>query len=241
VTPRVTRFIAVGSFGFVVQAAVLAALTAGAGWSVVPATVVAVEAAILVTYVCHERWTWRDRVDDGERVRRLGRFHLSSGLTSLAGNVALTAVGVSVFHLSAVQANLAAVVLLAGINYAAADRWIFSRRAARSGLSLMLLSSSPAHSAAPGTEAIRAWDRHVRQVEAALPRHDDDAPAGSPEGRTLDVPGGAIHQWRGSVLVRNATVNQLVDALLCPAEDSMQKLCSSRVCSSATTIRSGST
>jgi hypothetical protein len=37
-----------------------------------------------------------------------------------------------------------------------------------------------------------------------------------PEGRTIGVPGGAIHEWRGSVLVRGVTVNELVDRLMRP-------------------------
>ena len=40
-----------------------------------------------------------------------------------------------------------------------------------------------------------------RASKRRCPQHERDAPVAEPEGRTIDVPGGAIHEWRGSILV----------------------------------------
>ena len=70
-----------------VQLTALALLT-HAGWPVLLATALAVEAAVLHNFVWHERWTWSDRPVRGpQRLARLGQFHLANGAVSLGGNV----------------------------------------------------------------------------------------------------------------------------------------------------------
>jgi putative flippase GtrA len=126
---RYLRFNAVGVAGFVVQLAVVAALTAGAGAPAVAATAAAVEAALLHNFFWHERWTWRDRpARGGARIARLARFHLANGAVSMAGNVLivwlLTRTGAD-----AVWANAAAVVVCSAINFAAGERLVFRTKA----------------------------------------------------------------------------------------------------------------
>jgi putative flippase GtrA len=105
----------------------LAWLTA-AGWAYQPATILAVEIAVLHNFLWHERWTWRDRTSAGVGVgARLGRFHLTNGVNSLGGNLLLTAIGVEFLDLHVVDANTIAVVLTAFANYVTADRWVFRR------------------------------------------------------------------------------------------------------------------
>jgi putative flippase GtrA len=124
---RGARFAAVGLVGFLLQVGVLAWLTA-TGWPYQPATVLAVEMAILHNFCWHERWTWRDRTDAYAGTwARLGRFHMTAGISSLAGNLVVTTVGVELLGLHVVGANAMAVVLTALANYLAADRWVFSR------------------------------------------------------------------------------------------------------------------
>jgi putative flippase GtrA len=87
------------------------------------ATCLAVEAALLHNFAWHERWTWAG-CTMGTPARRLARFHVSNGLTSIAGNAALTTMLV---HAGAplVLANLVAVLTCALLNYASAVLWVF--------------------------------------------------------------------------------------------------------------------
>src|SRR5262249_26235441 len=55
------RFCFVGLIGFGVQVLALALLTHVAHWTWPPATIAAVECAIVHNYWWHERWTWRER------------------------------------------------------------------------------------------------------------------------------------------------------------------------------------
>ena len=214
--PRVVAFVSVGAIGFVVQLAVLAALSVGAHWSSAPATALAVEAAVLTNFFWHERWTWRDRPTGlNRRLQRLVRFHVTNGATSLVGNVLVTAIAVGLFGTNALLANAMAVALLSIVNYLAADRWVFAARTAIAA-AVLLVAASSATAAELTPATIAAWNRHVASVEAALPLHEQDVPLLEPQGRTIDVPGGAIHEWRGSIVIQGATVPQLVDALLSP-------------------------
>ena len=222
--PRALAFVAVGALGFSVQMAVLTALTVGSHWSAAPATALAVEAAVLTNFFWHDRWTWRDRATDrAGRFRRLCRFHLTNGATSVIGNVIVTVIGVELFHANAAAANVLAVALLSVANYMAADRWVFARRAAIASSVLVIFSAGPAAAAEPQPETVAAWNRHIAAVEAALPEHERDLPVYEPEGRTIEVPGGAIHEWRGSILVHGTTVGEVVDALLSPDASLLQE------------------
>ena len=119
---RFVRFNVVGALGFALQLAVLATLER-AGWPVLLATIVAVEAAVLHNFGWHERWTWADR-RVGTRAGRLSRFHVTNGLISLAGNATITAT-LAAAGLPALIANVVAVVACAGANFAAAHFVVF--------------------------------------------------------------------------------------------------------------------
>ena len=64
----------------------------------------------------------------------------------------------------------------------------------------------------PETATIAAWDAFVAGAERKV--HSCECGASQPEGRTFEVPGGVIHQWRGSVFIRGVTVDNAVDALM---------------------------
>jgi putative flippase GtrA len=214
--PRAIAFVSVGMAGFLVQTLMLAVLTLGAHWPVGIATGIGVEAAVLTNFCWHEHWTWRDRVDGKTRWRRLARFHLTNGVTSLVGNTALTVLLANWRRLNPIAGNAIAVGLLSVINFLAADRWVFVKRAAGVAAMLVIASSAAARAAELTPGAVMAWDKYVAATEASLPHHERDAPVGEPQGRTIDMDGATIHEWRGSVLVRGVTVNQLIDALLSP-------------------------
>jgi putative flippase GtrA len=125
-TPLLVRFITVGLFGFLLQIAALAALTAYAHWSWLPAILISVELAVLHNFLWHERWTWIDRTAArSTKFARLLRFHVSNGLVSIAGNAALMAWLVGVLGVPAVPANVLAVGAMSVLNFVMADRWVF--------------------------------------------------------------------------------------------------------------------
>jgi putative flippase GtrA len=112
----------VGAIGFALQLGVLVVLDR-AGWPVLLATPVAVEAAVLHNFVWHERWTWVD-VRAGTRAGRLARFHVTNGVISLVGNTAITAALVAA-SVPLVGASVVALIVCAGANFAAAHTFVF--------------------------------------------------------------------------------------------------------------------
>ncbi len=211
---RGAAFALVGLAGFAVQLGVLHALTA-AGWPVGLATAAAVESAVLNNFFWHERWTWRDRRAEDRRLTRLWRFHLSNGLGAMAGNVAITMALAHLAALPAWMANTIAVALLSVINFVAADRWVFAARAAAvTGALLVVSTAATAGELNPATLA--AWNRHVAGVERDLEARFRSGVT-EPNGQTIGVTDGAIHEWRGSLLVRGIRVNDLIDGLEDPA------------------------
>ena len=64
----------------------------------------------------------------------------------------------------------------------------------------------------PEAATIAAWDAFVARAERET--HSCQCDGARPEGRTFEVPGGVIHQWRGSVFIRGVTVDAAVNALM---------------------------
>lgn len=208
---RLRAFVIVGAMGFMVQLAVLSVLIDG-GIPLVVSTALAVEAAVLHNFVWHERWTWRDRRGNESRVRRLVRFHSSTALVSIAGNVALTWLFVSLLHLPPTAANALAVVVASGANFLTADRWVFVRRATIAVVAV--LTVAPAF-AGPSTAALDAWASYVAAADAVGPPHQASCPpSGEPVGDATRVAGGLIHRWRACTRVTGITVPALVEALI---------------------------
>jgi putative flippase GtrA len=116
------KFSLVGAMGVVVQLGTLALLAAIAVHYLV-ATVLAVEAAVLHNFTWHQNFTWSDRV--GGVPGRLARFHLTNGMISILGNVALMRLLVGHFGLSVMPANLGSVAVCSLANFLAADRIVF--------------------------------------------------------------------------------------------------------------------
>jgi dolichol-phosphate mannosyltransferase len=122
---RFWRFNGVGALGFALQLGTLALLLR-LGVHYLAATTIAVELTILHNFAWHERWTWSDRpADPGRRLSRLWRFHAANGVVSLAGNLILMRLLVGLLGLSAIPANLLAVVACALVNFTAGDRFVF--------------------------------------------------------------------------------------------------------------------
>lgn len=163
-TERFLRFSAAGLAGFVIQVAALTVLVA-CGVNYLVAAALAVELAILVNFVWHEHWTWKDCIPSGAysaygaygpptaRSRRssldfwrakadakavmgrLLRYNAFTALTSIVGSVAITGLLVESLAFPAVIANIISVVTLGLVNFVGADKLVF-----RSGMALVALA-----------------------------------------------------------------------------------------------------
>jgi putative flippase GtrA len=236
-----------GAPGFVVQILTVAALTRLAGMHYLVATAIAVEAAILCNFFWHERWTWRDRpsANARERVSRLARFNMLTGVTSILGTVAITAVIVEHSTLPPVVANVGAVVFLGLLNFAAADALVFRGAA----ILVCVAFTSDAHAATLQPKTAEGFQKYASAVEArsaqelraglpllAIERQPSALAAEarravtrgailvdrgnlSPAGATdLAVSGGIINHWRGTIFIPNVTLDTLLQTLKNGAE-----------------------
>jgi len=215
---RLSRFLTVGVMGFALQLGALALLTTAVGWPYAPATAVAVALAALHNFWWHERWTWGDRAAAAPGLAgRLARYHVTIGATSIGGNLIVTAWGVELFGWNPILANVAAVAVSSLATFLVSDRWVFVRLATAGAVVIGVLSPMEAASADVKPETVAAWNEHVSATEGRLrTAAEAGPPAREPQGDVIDVPGGAIHHWRGSTLIRGATVDRLLHSLLYP-------------------------
>jgi putative flippase GtrA len=178
---RMGPFVAVGAAGFVVQLASLHALVSLGGVHYLLATALAVEAAILHNFAWHSRWTWRDRPRraGGQAWTRFLKFNGLSALSSIVGNVLFTGILVATIGLPVLVANAIAVALVAAINFAGLDRWVFSpatpapaRQIPMAALLAVLSVALPLEASAAQltAETRRAWQRYVVATEARIER-----------------------------------------------------------------------
>ena len=121
---RAIRFYTVGAMGVVVQLSALTALMTGVGLSHWISTALAVEMAVLHNFVWHQRWTWGDRPSE-QCYRRLIRFHLTTGLLSIASNVIVTALLIEKAGMPYLAANLLSIAAASVLTYLLADHQVF--------------------------------------------------------------------------------------------------------------------
>ena len=126
---RIVRFYTVGLIGVGVQLGALAILARGIGLHHAISTGVAVEIAVIHNFVWHERWTWA--CAPSGLWTRFWKFNVSTGLISIAANVAITAALVELCGVPDVMANMAAIAATSLANYVASDAFVF--RSARAG------------------------------------------------------------------------------------------------------------
>lgn len=124
---RAAKYYGVGAGGTLVQLASLLALRELAGMDYLAATALAVEASLLHNFAWHERFTWRDRRSRSaaEVAGRLGRFNLTTGAMSIAGNVVVMRALVGGFQVPYLAANVAAIGACGVLNFLVSDRWVF--------------------------------------------------------------------------------------------------------------------
>lgn len=125
VSRRLFKFGAVGAGGVLVQAATLAILLRLTGLHYLTATALAVEAAILHNFAWHRHWTWVER-PTSSTILTLLKFNATNGAVSLIGNLILMFLFVGVHSLNAQVANLISIIICSLVNFALADRFVFS-------------------------------------------------------------------------------------------------------------------
>ena len=123
---RYGKFNLVGVLGMVVQLAALAGINRIAPGHYLCASAAAVELAVLHNFVWHIHYTWRDRRSNSTVSGQLVRFHLSNGLVSLAGNLALMRILVHDAHLPLLVANCIAILSCSLVNFLLGDAWAFA-------------------------------------------------------------------------------------------------------------------
>lgn len=120
------KFNLVGAMGVVVQLAALALLTRWAAGHYLFASAAAVELTLLHNFAWHIRYTWRDRRDDSTRLTQLIRFHLSNGLVSMVGNLALMRILADDAGMPVLAANGIAILCCSVVNFFLGDSWVFA-------------------------------------------------------------------------------------------------------------------
>jgi putative flippase GtrA len=123
------KFNLVGAMGVVVQLAALALINRWAPGHYLIASAAAVELALLHNFVWHLHYTWRDRRDDSAVLGQLMRFHLSNGLVSMLGNLALMRVLVHEAHIPLLASNFIAILCCSIVNFCLGNNWAFAERA----------------------------------------------------------------------------------------------------------------
>jgi putative flippase GtrA len=214
---RFGAFATVGALGFVLQVTALSLLTSLAHWMWLPATLVAVELAVVHNFLWHERWTWGEHktTPDPFFASRFARFNVANGLASVAGNIALMWLFVGWIGLPPVAANVLAVGVMSVANFVMADRWVFA-----AAVAFILTAPSNAF-AEPAQATLDAWQRYVAQTEARLEQtrggaHEATRDSLSTRGESIGVPSGTISHWRGSVFIVGVTLDLLLDGLMRP-------------------------
>jgi putative flippase GtrA len=200
----ISKFVIVGCLGFVLQLLTLSALTSLAGWPWLPATAVAVEAAVLHNFVWHEWWTWGDRGFGGfagfagaHTFGRLVRFNVATGFISIVGNLVLMEILVEALGLPPLVGNAIAVGLLSVVNFIVSDRWVFTLPPSPTGFGVTG-PPSPTGCGVTGPPSptgfrLRAKGASARQVGAAGPP--------SPAGFRLRAKGASAGQVGAAGLV----------------------------------------
>ena len=128
---RWIKFHMVGLMGMCVQLTLLPLLKSGFGLDYMPATVLAVEAAVLHNFAWHEKFTWRDRasVHYSEVIKRLLRFNLTTGMVSMVGNVVIMKWLVGGYKLPYMMANIIAIGCCSVLNFLCSEVIVFRKAA----------------------------------------------------------------------------------------------------------------
>jgi putative flippase GtrA len=122
---RWCKFNLVGMAGMFVQLSALALFNRVLRGHYLYASAAALEVTLLHNFVWHLRYTWRDRRDHSAQLGQLIRFHLSNGLVSFVGNLALMRILVEGARLPVLTANCIAILCCSLVNFCLGNEWVF--------------------------------------------------------------------------------------------------------------------
>jgi len=122
------KFNLVGAMGMLVQLVALTLFNRFALGHYICASAAALELALLHNFVWHMHYTWRYRRGDASLLDQLLQFHLSNGLVSLVGNLALMRILVHQAHVPVVAANGIAILCCSIFNFCLGNNWAFAER-----------------------------------------------------------------------------------------------------------------
>ena len=120
------KFNLVGAMGMVLQLAALALVNRLAHGHYLYATAAAIELTLLHNFAWHLHYTWSDRRDNSVLLAQLIRFHLSNGLVSMLGNLALMRILVREAHIPLLVANSIAIGCCSIANFYLGHSWAFA-------------------------------------------------------------------------------------------------------------------
>ena len=126
---RWCKFNVVGAMGMVLQLAALAFIDQWTGGHYLYATAAAVELTLIHNFVWHLHYTWRDRRSHSALLAQFVRFHLSNGLVSMLGNLALMPILVQRARIPMLGSNSIAILFCSVINFCLGDNWAFAMKA----------------------------------------------------------------------------------------------------------------
>ncbi len=120
------KFNLVGALGMAVQLAALALFNRWFAGHYLYASAAAIELTLLHNFIWHTRYTWRDRNDGASWLRQGIRFHLSNGLVSMLGNLALMRLFFHTAHLPLLISNIIAILCCSLANFYLGNKWAFA-------------------------------------------------------------------------------------------------------------------
>jgi len=125
---RWSKFNLVGALGMAVQLGLLALLNCWMPGHYLVASAVAVEFTLLHNFAWHLKYTWRDRREKSTPWSQLIRFHLSNGLVSMVGNLALMRLLVDTVRMPVLAANGVSILCCSLVNFGLGENWVFRER-----------------------------------------------------------------------------------------------------------------
>jgi putative flippase GtrA len=123
------KFNLVGVIGMGVQLGALAIFNRIAPGHYLYASSAAIELTLVHNFVWHLHYTWRDRRRESTMLAQLWRFHLSNGMVSMVGNLALMRLLVQQARMPVIAANAVAILCCSIVNFFLGDRWSFAAKA----------------------------------------------------------------------------------------------------------------
>ena len=123
---RWCKFNLVGAMGKVVQLAALALFNRLTAGRYLLASTAALELTLLHNFAWHLHYTWRDRRDRSAMLVQLVRFHLSNGLVSMLGNLALMRILVHDARIPLLASNSIAILCCSIVNFCLGNNWAFA-------------------------------------------------------------------------------------------------------------------